>query len=76
MSDFRISLDKANAIIAATFAKGKEAGMKPLSCVVVDAGGHVIAAGTPEEVSRVRGSYTGRFLAPLLAPMPVPTARR
>jgi uncharacterized protein GlcG (DUF336 family) len=43
MSDFRISLDKANTIITATFAKGKEAGMKPLSCVVVDAGGHVIA---------------------------------
>ena len=43
MSDFRISLDKANTIIAATFAKGREAGMKPLSCVVVDAGGHVIA---------------------------------
>src|SRR4029077_15112127 len=34
---------KANTIISATFAKGKEAGMKPLSCVVVDAGGHVIA---------------------------------
>jgi uncharacterized protein GlcG (DUF336 family) len=43
MSDFRISLDKANTIITATFAKGREAGMKPLSCVVVDAGGHVIA---------------------------------
>ena len=43
MSDYRISLDKANTIISATFAKGKEAGMKPLSCVVVDAGGHVIA---------------------------------
>ena len=43
MSDFRINLDKANTIIAATFAKGREAGMKPLSCVVVDAGGHVIA---------------------------------
>src|SRR5258708_12165671 len=43
MSDFRISLDKANSVIAATFAKGREAGMKPLSCVVVDAGGHVIA---------------------------------
>ena len=43
MSDFRVSLDKANTIISATFAKGKEAGMKPLSCVVVDAGGHVIA---------------------------------
>ena len=38
MSDFRISLDKANTIISAAFAKGKDAGMKPLSCVVVDAG--------------------------------------
>src|ERR1700753_2700271 len=43
MSDFRISLDKANTIITTAFAKGKEAGMKPLNCVVVDAGGHVIA---------------------------------
>lgn len=43
MSDVRIGLDKANTIISATFAKGKEAGMKPLSCIVVDAGGHVIA---------------------------------
>ena len=39
----RISLAQANTIITAAFAKGKEAGMKPLSCVVVDAGGHVIA---------------------------------
>jgi len=31
-----------------------------------DAGGHVVAAGTPEEVARVRASHTGRFLAPLL----------
>jgi len=31
-----------------------------------NAGGHVIAAGPPEEVARVRGSHTGRFLAPLL----------
>ena len=29
-------------------------------------GGEVIAAGTPEEVARVPGSYTGQFLAPLL----------
>ena len=43
MSDFRISLEKANTIITTAFAKGKDAGMKPLSCVVVDAGGHVIA---------------------------------
>ena len=29
-------------------------------------GGEVIAAGTPEEVARVTGSYTGQFLAPML----------
>jgi excinuclease ABC subunit A len=31
-----------------------------------DAGGQVIAAGTPEAVANVRGSYTGQFLAPML----------
>jgi excinuclease ABC subunit A len=30
------------------------------------AGGEVIAAGTPEQVSRIERSYTGRFLAELL----------
>ena len=29
-------------------------------------GGQVIAIGTPEEVSKVAGSYTGQFLKPLL----------
>jgi len=32
-----------------------------------DAGGHVVAAGTPEEVAATKGSHTGHFLAPLLA---------
>jgi excinuclease ABC subunit A len=31
-----------------------------------DAGGEVIATGTPEEVARVEASYTGRFLRGLL----------
>jgi excinuclease ABC subunit A len=31
------------------------------------AGGRVIAEGTPERVARVKGSYTGQFLAPLLS---------
>jgi excinuclease ABC subunit A len=31
-----------------------------------DAGGRIVATGTPEDVARVRGSYTGQFLAPLL----------
>jgi excinuclease ABC subunit A len=31
-----------------------------------DAGGHLVAEGTPEEVARVRASHTARFLAPLV----------
>jgi excinuclease ABC subunit A len=31
-----------------------------------NAGGRIVATGTPEEVARVRESYTGRFLAELL----------
>ncbi len=31
-----------------------------------DAGGRVVAQGTPEAVAAVKGSYTGRYLAPLL----------
>ncbi|HEX6201578.1 MAG TPA: ATP-binding cassette domain-containing protein, partial [Thermoanaerobaculia bacterium] len=31
-----------------------------------EAGGRVIAAGTPEEVAAVRESYTGRYLKPVL----------
>ncbi len=31
-----------------------------------NAGGHVVVAGTPEEVARAVRSYTGRFLSPLL----------
>ena len=30
-------------------------------------GGQVVAEGTPEKVAKVKGSYTGQFLAPLLA---------
>ena len=31
-----------------------------------DAGGEVVASGTPEEVARVKRSHTGRFLAEVL----------
>ena len=31
-----------------------------------EAGGRIVAQGTPEQVARVRGSHTGRFLGPLL----------
>jgi len=42
-----------------------------------DAGGKVVAAGTPEDVARAPGSHTARFLAPLVrARVPAPMARR
>ncbi|MCC1480669.1 GlcG/HbpS family heme-binding protein [Roseibaca sp. Y0-43] len=38
-----LTLDHARTIIAATRAKGREMELKPLSVVVLDAGGHVVA---------------------------------
>jgi excinuclease ABC subunit A len=32
-----------------------------------DAGGLVVAEGPPEHVAKTEGSYTGKFLAPILA---------
>jgi len=51
----RITLNHANAIIAAAFAKGAELKLKPLSVVVLDAGGHPIA------FQRQDGASTMRF---------------
>ena len=31
-----------------------------------EAGGYVVATGTPEEVAEVEGSYTGKYLKPML----------
>jgi excinuclease ABC subunit A len=33
-----------------------------------DGGGRLVAEGNPEQVAKVKGSYTGRFLGPLLTP--------
>jgi len=49
-----ISLDQANAIIAAAFAKGSELALKPLSVVVLDAGGHPIAFQRQDGASTLR----------------------
>jgi uncharacterized protein GlcG (DUF336 family) len=38
-----LTLDHANTIIAAAFAKGRDLGLKPLTVGVLDAGGHLIA---------------------------------
>ena len=50
-----ISLRKAKSIIRTAISKGKELGLKPLSVVVLDAGGHVIA------FEREDGAAPGRF---------------
>ena len=33
-----------------------------------EAGGHIVAEGRPEQVAKVAGSHTGRFLAGVLMP--------
>ncbi len=50
-----ISANRARTIIRKTLAKGKEMGLKPLSVVVLDAGGHVKA------FEREDGAAPGRF---------------
>lgn len=50
-----ITLRKARLILKGVAAKGQEAGMKPLSTVVLDAGGHPIA------FERADGASPGRF---------------
>jgi excinuclease ABC subunit A len=32
-----------------------------------DKGGEVVGAGTPEQIAKVKGSYTGLYLKPLLS---------
>ena len=39
-------------------------------------GGKIVAAGTPEEVAAVPGSYTGRFLAEVVTPKKKAASRR
>ncbi len=51
----RITLAQARTIIETTFSKGAELGLKPLSTVVLDAGGHVLA------FERSDGAAPGRF---------------
>jgi uncharacterized protein GlcG (DUF336 family) len=50
-----LTLDHARTIIAETRAKGREMGLKPLSVVVLDGGGHVLA------FEREDGAAPGRF---------------
>lgn len=50
-----LDLDTARTIVAAARTAGTEHGFKPLTVVVLDAGGHVVA------VEREDGSSNGRF---------------
>ncbi len=50
-----LDLDTARAIVAGTRAHASSAGLKPMTVVVLDAGGHVVAA------EREDGSSTKRF---------------
>lgn len=50
----RISLTKANRIIATAFAKGRELGLRPLAVSVLDAGGHPIAFQRQDGASMMR----------------------
>ena len=50
-----LTLDTARTVISGARAKGREAGLKPLTVVVLDAGGHVVA------VEREDGASNKRF---------------
>ncbi|MCW2965932.1 MAG: excinuclease subunit, partial [Actinomycetia bacterium] len=41
-----------------------------------EAGGEIVATGTPEEVAQVPESYTGQFLRPLLEPRRQPAVAK
>jgi excinuclease ABC subunit A len=40
-----------------------------------DGGGEIVAAGTPEDIVKVKRSYTAQFLAPVLARKPAAGAK-
>jgi uncharacterized protein GlcG (DUF336 family) len=50
----QLTLSKANTIIKAALAKGTEAGMRPLSVAVLDAGGHLKAFQKQDGASMLR----------------------
>jgi len=50
----QISLDQANAVIAAALSKGEELKLKPLTVAVLDSGGHLIALQRQDASSTLR----------------------
>lgn len=49
-----MTLDHANAILAATLAEGERLGLKPLTVAVLDAGGHLVALARQDGASTMR----------------------
>ncbi|MDO7833481.1 heme-binding protein [Sphingobium sp. HBC34] len=50
----RISLDQAQTIVAAALKEGRALALKPLSVVVLDAGGHMVAFAREDNSSNLR----------------------
>ena len=63
----QITLAHATAIIAGALAKGSEAGFKPLSVAVLDAGGHLIAFQRQDGASFARAQIASGKAAGALA---------
>jgi uncharacterized protein GlcG (DUF336 family) len=55
----RLSLTQANALIEATFAKGAELSLKPLTVTIHDPGGHLIACQRQDGASNMRVKLAG-----------------
>ncbi|MEM6971608.1 MAG: heme-binding protein [Pseudomonadota bacterium] len=49
-----MDLDRANSLIAACLAHRREAGMKPITVAVIDAGGHLVALQRENGTSNLR----------------------
>jgi len=49
-----ISLDQARTIVAGALKEGRSLGLKPLSVVVLDAGGHMVAFAREDNSSNLR----------------------
>lgn len=54
MSNIELTLEAANSIVAGTIAQARGAGVLPLTVVVIDAGGHIKAAGRDDGASMFR----------------------
>lgn len=61
-----LSLDHARTIIAATRAKGRDMELKPLSVVVLDAGGHVLAFEREDRAAPRRAALRLRMARPMV----------